>query len=165
MLDTPNARRGPRTGSVNRKTGRKADRQLAKQRKAQFFSERPVSVKRRLGALSTEEGDRKSKKQKLSEPATVSHSTSALKRTDSSTYSSKTTAKKDASLKSGQPKPSPTKLAVPIAKKTRSRQEENEDAYISMLEKKLGIKRQKSGKSRYGAAFEDDGLLGGIQVD
>ena len=44
----------------------------------------------------------------------------------------------------------------------RSRQEAEEDAYISMLEKRLVIDRSRKGKNRYNAAFEDDGLLGGL---
>ena len=38
--------------------------------------------------------------------------------------------------------------------------EEEEDAYISLLERKLGIKKGKKGKRKYGSGFEGDGLLG-----
>ena len=41
-----------------------------------------------------------------------------------------------------------------------SRQDEEEDAYIMMLERKLGVDKKKKGKSKYRSGFEDDGLLG-----
>lgn len=47
-----------------------------------------------------------------------------------------------------------------VMKGKKSKREEDEDAYTSMLERQLGVNKKKKGKSRYGAGFEDDGLLG-----
>ena len=59
----------------------------------------------------------------------------------------------------GKGKEKATEDALPAGPQ-RSRQEVEEDAYISMLEKRLGIDNSRKGKNRYNAAFEDDGLLG-----
>ena len=46
----------------------------------------------------------------------------------------------------------------------KSRTEEEEDAYIAMLERRLGIRRDKKGKSKYGSGFEEDGFLGAFML-
>ena len=38
--------------------------------------------------------------------------------------------------------------------------EEEEDAYIADLEKRLGVRNDLKGRDRYGIEFEQDGLLG-----
>lgn len=62
-----------------------------------------------------------------------------------------------------EPKPvmgKKAKVVDVLLKESKSRREEEEDAYMAMLEKNLGIRKDKKGKGRYGTGFEDDGLLG-----
>lgn len=140
--------------SRNRKAERKADRQLAKQRKAHFFSNRPTGSKRDVEAVDPPEGGHQSKKQRVSkEPLSNSGHDSE----------SKTAAKKKQPQQSLRPTVIPENISPKLPRSSasaRSVKDKEEDAYIALLEKKLGVDKRRTGKTRYGAAFENDGLLG-----
>ncbi|EJD06611.1 uncharacterized protein FOMMEDRAFT_165363 [Fomitiporia mediterranea MF3/22] len=145
----------------NRKAERKAERQLAKQRKAQFFSHasnEPVKKQVHEAKTNVEGPPRKKVKFQLTEgPQHGLRELSPLDETKIAEGGKKATDAKSKHSKAIVPKkPKDTDWSV---ERKRSRRDEEEDAYLEMLEKQLGIKKDKKGKSRYGGGFEDDGLL------
>lgn len=155
---------GSAHGNVHdRKTKRKVERQIAKEKKAQHFKSNRTSVKRQANTeLETNDAPGR-KRRRLNVRAALPDP-----REEETRNSSKISQKsvKDTKLDEGRKKTDvkgkgkanaeETLLTKPI----RTRQEVEEDVYISMLEKRLGIDKKKIGKGRYSAAFEDDGLLG-----
>lgn len=137
---------------VSRKDLRKAQRQGIKQRKALHFSSHGSSQKGPPVTPSPAE-QLPTKKRKISEGRTDSKP----KKID---VAPKVTPAE--SLKKKPPKVVKSeKTALPTS--SRSRHDKDEDAYIALLEKKLGISNQGKMKRRYGAAFEEDGLMGSRQ--
>ena len=144
-------------GVSSRKAERKADRQNTKQRKAAFFSHTNVdsSLKRAApveGRDELEDG-RPLKKRKL--PVT-------LRATAEEPVSAKTKANGLQKNRPKKPSSSHKQHESDTLSKwpSKSRIEEEEDAYISMLENRLGVKKAKAGKKKYGSGFEHDGLMG-----
>ncbi|KAL5503947.1 SGD1 [Sanghuangporus vaninii] len=153
------------SGSHSRKAERKAERQLAKQRRAQFFAHGARNGERNV-VTETKDTPPPRKKVKFDLPPEMV-SLSARKVKPSGPTAAGTTLEKK-KPKTAKSKERGSRLAsnekqtknVPTSMtKKRSRMEEEEDAYISMLERKLGIKKDKKGKSRYGSGFEEDGFL------
>ncbi len=145
--------------ALNRKELRKTGRQEIQQRKAQHFSRQSDTHKRHP---TTPTQYPPAKKRKISSDddapnhvlvdALQKDSPQSLRLEPSSLQAKSSKPPKTAKAKRDH---SPLKL-LPV----RSRREEDEDAYINMLELKLGINKSRNGESRYGSAFKDDGLLG-----
>lgn len=160
------------TSGRDRKALRKAERQTAKERKAQHFGSGHNGLKRRADVeLETVKAPGRKRRRISGENAKASLSTAnSQEKEERASGSSKLAAKPAASAKpkqrvkeSGSKDEGNAETEGPFTTKpVRSRQELEEDVYISMLEKKLGIDKKKKGKGRYNAAFEDDGLLGNI---
>lgn len=159
------------TSGRDRKALRKAERQTAKERKAQHFGSGHNVMKRRADVeLETTKAPGRKRRRISSENAKGSLSTANhQEKEERASGSSKPAAKPAASAKpkprvkeSGSKEGNAETEGPFTTKPVRSRQELEEDVYISMLEKKLGIDKKKKGKGRYNAAFEDDGLLGNI---
>ncbi|KAL5485817.1 SGD1 [Sanghuangporus weigelae] len=151
------------SGSHSRKAERKAERQLVKQRKAQFFAHgAPKQNGERNVVIETKFPPRKKVKFDLP-PEIASLSAQKVKHSGHATTTGTTLEKKKLrskergsrlALNKKQTRNAPTSMST-----KRSRIEEEEDVYISMLERKLGIKKDKKGKGKYSSAFEEDGIL------
>ena len=152
-----------KAGSLGRKAERKADRQIAKQRKAQYFASKPgQSSSHKLDDEPSNSNSRPVKRPKLEQPADGKGGTQRTTNQEhgKSKYNeaskSRGKEKEEKSQASIKKKP---KGVSPSAKR-RTQLEEEEDAYAAMLEKKLGLDKKKKGKTKYGSGFENDGLLG-----
>ncbi|KAL5526754.1 SGD1 [Sanghuangporus sanghuang] len=156
------------SGSHSRKAERKAERQLAKQRKARFFAHgAPRRNGERNVVTETKDTPPPRKKVKFDLPPEMA-SLSALKAKPSGHTTTTGTTLEKKKLKTAKSKERGSRLplnekqtkknAVTSTKKW-SRIEEEEDAYIATLERKLGVKKDKKGKSRYASEFEEDGFL------
>lgn len=155
------------TSGRDRKALRKAERQTAKERKAQHFGSGHNGLKRGADVeLETVKAPGRKRRRISGDNAKASLSIEEKEARASSKLATKPAA--SAKLKQrmkeigskGEGRAEMEGLFT--SKPVRSRQELEEDVYISMLEKKLGIDKKKKGKGRYSAAFEDDGLLGNI---
>ncbi|KAI5122764.1 hypothetical protein M0805_009846 [Coniferiporia weirii] len=141
---------------VNRKAERKAERQRAKQRKLHFFSHNPSNPS--VGSAgATEQGgeDKPYKKRKLQSSPTskpVPPEVTYLPEVKPPNRPKEKLLGLSTSNQAGN-------AGIVKLKGKRPRRETEEDAYISLLEKRLGIDKRKNAKSRYGAGFEGDGLL------
>ncbi|KAL5525963.1 hypothetical protein ACEPAG_7301 [Sanghuangporus baumii] len=156
------------SGSHSRKAERKAERQLVKQRKTQFFAH-GASKQTGQGNVVTETKDTPPPRKKAKfdlPPEMPSLSAQKAKTSIHATATRKTLEKKGLRTAKSKERGSrlplnekQTKNTLTKITKKRPRMEEEEDAYISMLERKLGIKKDKKGKGRYGSGFEEDGFL------
>lgn len=147
-----------RKPKVSRKEARKQDREGKKQRKAEYFSSTTNNAKRE--ATSPHPELRPPKKKAVVEPPRP--------------QSSDLQSQKDLSPRRGSSASKPKDARVVTSSSTRkrssrpvgynfprSRQEEDEDRYIALLEAKLtsGTKKSKNGVG-YVKDIEDDGLGG-----
>ncbi|TDL25786.1 hypothetical protein BD410DRAFT_765514 [Rickenella mellea] len=144
----------PRRRKASRKEIRQANRQALKKRKAQSF----LSTRKRGVPLPYEESSTQSKKPRLHESNVNIASSSSQPTTNGkgSTLEAKAAAKP---LRLPSSPPRTETVSADYFTRRRSKEAGNEDAYIAMLEAKLGVKKDSRGKVRYSAAFDDDGLL------
>ncbi|KAH8117828.1 hypothetical protein DFH11DRAFT_1570916 [Phellopilus nigrolimitatus] len=152
VADSSGSGRRRLTGSADRKTERKAERQRAKQKRAQFFSKGTgqVGIK---GRADVETDGSACKKRKLDPSVTLEPEARKTIRPTENTHPDRIKKKAEA------PEKEPGDGDWMIVKDRWSRKEEEEDAYMSILEKRLGVNKRKSGRNRYGDGFEGDGLL------
>ena len=147
-----------RRPKLSRKEARKQDREGKKQRKAEYFSSTTNNSKRE--ATSPHPESRPPKKKTVTEPP----------RPQSSDLQSQKDLSPHRGLSASKPKDTRLIISSSTRKRSsrlvgynfpRSRQEEDEDRYISLLEAKLtsGKKKSKNGVG-YLKDIEDDGLGG-----
>lgn len=139
----------------SRKAERKAERQSTRQRKTEFFSRSSSNAtNKRSAPVEGHELENNRQFKKLKVPTSPSPAAQFVE--------AKSKVRNDPKKKSKQ--------ASRIAERdgqsyldsmpNKPQVEEDEDAYISVLEKRLGVKHPKSGRSKYKSGFEQDGLLG-----
>lgn len=141
-------------GNLNRKAERKAERQNTKKKKAQYFSQPRVNQSSALKRTTTDEhhtaeNERPPKRRKAEHEQVVGG-----KRIGGALETEKKKKEQTTKAQSYQ------KADIFERDLGRSRREEEEDAYIAMLEKRLGASKAKDGKSKYRSELEQDGLLG-----
>lgn len=160
IAEQPNTHGGRKrkAGSLGRKAERKAERQVVKQRKAQYFATKPGQPSSR----KLDDAAPPAKKPRIEQ--TTNGISDSKTRNISQKVQTKAKDKQSISVKSqsSYEKSSSKKKAdeLTLSTKKRSHREDEEDAYAAMLEKKLGLDKRKKGKSKYGSGFENDGLLG-----
>lgn len=158
---------------VSRKEARKQVRETRKQRKAEYFSATP-SVKVQSHGKRRAEVDhadsprrKKTKLESTQEPAARPTPPSASQK--SGRDLTKTSSAKISKTKTPLEKLAERTVAPKVSKRTakpaldailRTPQEEEEDAYIAYLERKLGWVKGGKRTTRYGKGEDEDGLDG-----
>lgn len=146
-----------RKPKISRKEARKQSREGKKRRKAEHFSSTGTSSKRL--ATSPHPDSPPPKKRTIAEQPRL-QSSGRQSENRPSENSSRPTSKKTKAVMSSRTPPSRS-VTHPTSTLPRSQQEEDEDRYIALLEKKLTSgKRLKSGPG-YLRDIMDDGLGGG----
>lgn len=157
-----------------RKEARKLERESRKQRKAEYFSaahtaKLQTNGKRHADADHAESPQRKKLKVEAAPPASSRLAPSVLpqketRKGDESKGKAKKAKAKTAleklSEQSGAPKATKAKSKTLPAPTLRTPKDEEEDAYIAYLERKLGWTKGGKRTAKYGKGEEDDGLDG-----
>ncbi|CAL1716321.1 unnamed protein product [Somion occarium] len=170
---------GRHKGQLPRKEARRQEREGRRQRKAEYFTGRAQNVKRPAEDEHVESPRRK--KQRLDTSASSNGAQNGKQqKAPFVTVAAPEPLPKKAELKGHSKKPKPktalerlaerssSGVAAPLESKSkskaqrstlpRSRQEQEEDAYIAHLEAKLGWNKGGKRTGKYGKDLEDDGL-------
>ncbi|CCM01388.1 uncharacterized protein FIBRA_03439 [Fibroporia radiculosa] len=148
---------------LSRKETRKQDRQSRKERKAEYFTSLHVNNPRLKNKRNTEDEHPESPKRKKVKIAHTPITTIIAPRDARSSLSQPKISKEriapSTKVSSKARKVPPPTIEVPVA--SRSRQDEEEDAYIAYLESKLGWKKGGKRTTKYGKGGNDglDDLL------
>lgn len=156
----PTSRRGRSSlhkPKVSRKEARKQDREGKKQRKAEYFSSTTNNPKR--VATSPHPESRPSKKT-VAEPPQPQSSDLQSQKNLSTRRGSSSLKPKDARVVVSSPSTRKPSSRLVGYKFPRSRQEEDEDRYITLLEAKLSSGKKSKDGIGYLRDIEDDGLGG-----
>lgn len=149
-------------GPLGRKAERKAEREVAKRRKAQFFAKKPEQP----SARKLDGNEQPSKRRRIESAPDDRRAPRVLQKQAELSQSAIKSPKSNSAKLRGKERetdpqnPARKKAEVVPPSKQRSLREEAENAYAALLERKLGLDKRKKGKNKYGAEFESDGLLG-----
>ncbi|KAK7690918.1 hypothetical protein QCA50_006021 [Cerrena zonata] len=158
-------------GKPSRKDARKQERQGKKQRKAEYFTGAQTHGTKR--SVTHEHIDSPSRKKQKLDPSSSEKNTQKASRAPGTSKAPPTTKQPEKKEIVKRPSQSTTleKLDSRSASKylskkatlnpgfiPKSRQEEEESAYISYLESKLGWKKGGKKSSKYGKGLDEDGL-------
>jgi hypothetical protein len=139
---------------VSRKQARKTGTMEKKQRKAEYFSHRAISLKRRATNEPEEAPPKKRVKRESVHQETVDVIKSVQKPSGNPAKESEMTPESARLSRTALKKPATRQVKLP--KSGKSQAETDGDREIAWLEYKLGIK----GKATHSKIFEEDGLGG-----